>query len=434
MKFRIQRFDRTAISQYLTLVHSEVYSPPDACRKAVFCWQSTRPLRLQILNDRESDLLKFKLVATDGKARAGVITTDHGEIETPIFMPVGTQGSVKAIEPRELEEIGAQIILGNTYHLYLRPGTEILSSAGGLHRFIHWEKPILTDSGGYQVYSLTDLRKIEEEGVTFKSHLDGSTHFFSPESVVVIERQIGADIMMVLDECTPYPCDRQYATASNELTVRWAERCKEAFEINPSHYGHSQALFGIVQGSTYPDVREMSAQKLVQLDFDGYAIGGLAVGEPLEEMYRITGICESILPPSKPRYLMGVGTPQNLLESIERGIDMFDCVLPTRNGRNSTLFTHRGSVNIKNATYKSDFRPVDELCTCYTCRTFTRAYLRHLFHVKEILALQLATIHNLAFYLWLMKEARIQIQASRYGAWKSGMLQQLQHDSTTETN
>jgi queuine tRNA-ribosyltransferase len=378
--------------------------------------------------------LKFKLLASDGKARAGVITTDHGEIETPIFMPVGTQGSVKAIEQRELEEVGAQIILGNTYHLYLRPGTEILTNAGGLHKFMHWDRPILTDSGGYQVYSLSDLRKIEEQGVTFRSHLDGSTHFFSPESVVLIERQIGADVMMVLDECTPYPCERPYAAASNELTVRWAERCKEAFGKNPPLYGHAQALFGIVQGSTYPDIREESAHSLVQLDFDGYAIGGLAVGEPVEEMYRITEVCESLLPASKPRYLMGVGTPQNLLESIERGVDMFDCVLPTRNGRNSMLFTHRGTVNIKNATHKNDFNAVDTSCTCYTCRTFTRSYLRHLFQVREILALQLATIHNLSFYLWLMKEARIQIQAKRYGVWKSEMLRQLQHESTTETN
>jgi queuine tRNA-ribosyltransferase len=403
-------------------------------QKAVFCCQPTSTLRVQILNGSERDLLNFRLVASDGKARAGVITTDHGEIETPVFMPVGTQGSVKAIEQRELEEVGAQIILGNSYHLYLRPGTEILSNAGGLHKFIRWERPILTDSGGYQVYSLTDLRKIEEEGVTFKSHLDGSTHFFSPESVVLIERQIGADIMMVLDECTPYPCDLQYARKSNELTVRWAERCKEAFGKNPPLYGHSQALFGIVQGSTYSEIREMSAQSLVQLGFDGYAIGGLAVGEPVEEMYRITEVCNSVLPISKPRYLMGVGTPQNLLESVGRGVDMFDCVLPTRNGRNSMLFTHRGSLNIKNAVYKNDFDPVDELCSCYTCRTFTRAYLRHLFQVREILALQLATIHNLAFYLWLMKEARKQIQAKRYGSWKSEMLQQLQHESATAIN
>ncbi|HEY6953358.1 MAG TPA: tRNA guanosine(34) transglycosylase Tgt [Bacteroidota bacterium] len=378
--------------------------------------------------------MKFKLVATDGKARAGVIATDHGEVETPVFMPVGTQGSVKAIEQRELEEVGAQIILGNTYHLYLRPGTEVLRKAGGLHKFISWNRPILTDSGGYQVYSLTELRKIEEEGVTFKSHLDGSSHFFSPESVVITEREIGADVMMVLDECTPYPCDVQYAETSNQLTLRWAERCKEAFAGNPSLYGHSQALFGIVQGSTYEAIREVSARAIVDLDFDGYAIGGLAVGEPVEEMYRITEFCNAILPSTSPRYLMGVGTPQNLLESIARGVDMFDCVLPTRNGRNSMLFTRTGRLNIKNAGYKDDFDPVDRECSCYTCRTFTRAYLRHLFQVSEILALQLATIHNLAFYCWLMNEARKRIQAKQFGVWKEEMLQQFEYKSTNNLN
>ena len=381
--------------------------------------------RVRNHNPWEPDPLNFKLVATDGKARAGVLTTDHGEVETPVFMPVGTRGSVKAIEQRELEEVGAQIILGNTYHLYLRPGIDTLKSAGGLHKFIGWNKPILTDSGGYQVYSLTDLRKIEEKGVTFKSHLDGSTHVFSPEGVVLIERQIGADIIMVLDECTPFPCERQYARESNELTLRWAERCKETFEKNPALYGHAQALFGIVQGSTYEDIREISARKLVTIGFDGYAIGGLAVGEPKEEMYRITEVCESILPASKPRYLMGVGTPQNLLESIERGVDMFDCVLPTRNGRNAMLFTRHGALNIKNAAYNADFNPVDAECKCYTCRTFTRAYVRHLFHVKEILALQLATIHNLSFYLWMFREARKQILAHEYSSWKLRMLQSL---------
>jgi len=376
--------------------------------------------------------LKFKLVATEKKARAGILTTDHGDVETPAFMPVGTRGSVKAIEQRELVDIGAQIILGNTYHLYLRPGSDILQQAGGLHRFISWDKPILTDSGGYQVYSLTDLRRIEEEGVTFKSHLDGSTHVFSPEGVVLTERQIGADIMMVLDECTPYPCDRPYAEASNGLTLRWAERCKSAFEKNPALYGYSQALFGIVQGSTYPEVRERSATSLVKMDFDGYAIGGLAVGEPIDEMYRMTELCESFLPSTKPRYLMGVGTPQNLLESIGRGIDMFDCVLPTRNGRNAMVFTHNGTLNIKNAAFKDDFSPVDPECNCYTCSTFTRAYLRHLFHVREILALQLATIHNLAFYLWLVGEARKRITKNEFFAWKNDFMQQLDEGKTAE--
>jgi queuine tRNA-ribosyltransferase len=288
--------------------------------------------------------LNFKLVATEKKARAGILMTDHGDVETPAFMPVGTRGSVKAIEQRELMDVGAQIILGNTYHLYLRPGTDILKQAGGLHRFISWDRPILSDSGGYQVYSLADLRRIEEQGVTFKSHLDGSTHVFSPEGVVLTERQIGADIMMVLDECTPYPCDRPYAEESNNLTLRWAERCRSAFETNPALYGYSQALFGIVQGSTYPEIREHSARTLVGMDFDGYAIGGLAVGEPVEEMYRMTEWCESFLPAPKPRYLMGVGTPQNLLESIARGMDMFDCVLPTRNGRNAMLLDRKSVV------------------------------------------------------------------------------------------
>ena len=378
--------------------------------------------------------MNFRLVATDGKARAGSITTDHGEIETPVFMPVGTQGSVKAIEQRELIDLGAQIILGNTYHLYLRPGTDILKRAGGLHRFMSWDRPLLTDSGGYQVFSLTDLRRIEEEGVTFKSHLDGSTHLFTPERVILIEREIGADIVMVLDECTPYPCDERYAKESNDLTLRWAERCRNAFEKNPPLYGHSQALFGIVQGSTYPGIRQFSARRLVDLDFEGYAIGGLAVGEPVEEMYQITEECESILPSTKPRYLMGVGTPQNLLESIARGVDMFDCVLPTRNGRNAMMFTRQGPLNIKNAGYQNDFRPVDDQCLCHGCRTYSRAYLRHLFHVREILALQLATLHNLTFYLWLMKEARKRIIDRHFESWKSDMLLQLQGHATEERN
>ncbi|MBI3586631.1 MAG: tRNA guanosine(34) transglycosylase Tgt [Ignavibacteriales bacterium] len=374
--------------------------------------------------------MNFKLLATDGKARAGLIQTDHGAIETPIFMPVGTQGSVKAIEQRELKELGAQIILGNTYHLYLRPGTEIIEKAGGLHKFIGWDKPILTDSGGYQVFSLTDLRKIEEEGVTFKSHLDGSAHVFTPESVIGIQRQLGSDIVMVLDECTPYPCEFDYAFTSNALTLRWAERCKAAFEKEKPLYGYQQALFGIVQGSVYPEVREQSAKGLVRLDFDGYAIGGLAVGEPANQMYEMTEICEAFLPAEKPRYLMGVGTPENLLESIEQGMDMFDCVLPTRNGRNAALFTRNGVMNIKNAIFKADFAPVDSECSCYTCKNFTRAYLRHLFQVKEILALQLATIHNLSFYLWLMKEARKAILEKRFSSWKQATMHRLKNNST----
>ncbi len=340
-------------------------------------------------------------------------------------MPVGTQGSVKAIEQRELGEVGAQIILGNTYHLYLRPGAELIQAAGGLHRFIGWNKPILTDSGGYQIFSLNDLREIEEDGVTFKSHLDGSSHVFTPESVVEIQRQLGSDIMMVLDECAPYPSDQEYAKRSNAMTVRWAERCKRAFDSGSELYGHSQALFGIVQGSTYPEIRRQSARALVDIGFDGYAIGGLAVGEPAEMMYSIIDVCEPLLPENQPRYLMGVGTPINLLEAIGRGVDMFDCVLPTRNGRNANFFTHDGQINIRNAKYKADFTAPDPDCSCYTCSNFSRAYLRHLFHVKEILGLQLATIHNLSFYLWLMREARTAINERRFGAWRSKLDGQL---------
>ncbi|MGB2867968.1 MAG: tRNA guanosine(34) transglycosylase Tgt [Bacteroidota bacterium] len=374
--------------------------------------------------------MDFKLIGNDGRARAGVIGTAHGPVETPAFMPVGTQGSVKAIEPRELEEIGAQMILGNTYHLYLRPGMEIVEKAGGLHKFMSWGKPILTDSGGYQVYSLTDLRKIEEEGVTFRSHLDGSAHTFTPESVMRIQRQLGSDIMMVLDECTPYPCPVEYATASNELTVRWADRCRASLEKSPPLYGHTQALFGIVQGSVFHEVREASARALTAMAFDGYAVGGLAVGEPAEMMYAVTEFVTQYLPEAKPRYLMGVGTPENLLESVERGIDMFDCVLPTRNGRNGMLFTRDGSMNLRNAAFKSDPLPVDTECDCYTCRSFSRSYLRHLFQVKEILALQLATIHNLRYYQWLMKEARRAILERRYQAWKIQTLTRIKQSIT----
>jgi len=362
--------------------------------------------------------LNFRLQATDGKARAGIVETDHGLLETPAFMPVGTQGSVKAIEQRELLAVGTQILLGNTYHLYLRPGTEVIEVAGGLHKFIGWSKPILTDSGGYQIFSLSDLRDVEEDGVTFRSHLDGSTHVFTPESVILIQRKLGSDIIMVLDECAPFPCDVGYAVRSNGLTLRWAERCKEAFEKEPARYGYSQALFGIVQGGVHAGVRQQSARTLVSMDFDGYAIGGLAVGEPVDQMYEMTALCEALLPADKPRYLMGVGTPENLLESIERGMDMFDCVLPTRNGRNANLFTRCGSINIRNAAYKTDFSPIDPECPCYACTNFTRAYLRHLFQAGEILALQLATIHNLSLYFWLMREARAAILEKRFREWK----------------
>jgi queuine tRNA-ribosyltransferase len=341
-------------------------------------------------------------------------------------MPVGTQGSVKATEQRELIEMGTEIILGNTYHLYLRPGTDIIEQAGGLHRFVSWTKPILTDSGGFQVFSLSDLREIEENGVTFRSHLDGSLHVFTPESVIQIQQRFGSDIMMVFDECTPYPCDFEYAKKSNEMTVRWAERCKIIFEKSSTSYGHSQALFGIVQGSVYPEIREKSACALIQMDFDGYAIGGLAVGEPVEEMYKMTEFTEQFLPMHKPRYLMGVGLPENIIESIDRGIDMFDCVIPTRNGRNGMLFTRNGTMNMRNAQYKTDFTPVDRECDCYTCKTFSRSYLRHLFISKEILALQLASIHNLTFFLSLAREARKAIIEKRFKEWKTMMLARLQ--------
>jgi len=378
--------------------------------------------------------LKFSVQNTDGKARSGILETDHGIIETPVFIPVGTQGSVKAIEQRELEEIGAQIILGNTYHLYLRPGTQIINQLGGLHKFISWNKPILTDSGGYQVFSLSDLNKISEDGVTFKSHLDGSTHLFTPESVVDIQRFLGSDIMMVLDECTTYPAGYEYAKKSIELTRKWAERCKIKFEKSENLYNHTQALFGIVQGSTYSDLREMSANDLIAFEFDGYAIGGLSVGEPVADMYAMTDICTDILPAEKPRYLMGVGTPENILESIERGVDMFDCVMPTRNGRNAMLFTSKGSLSIKNATFKDDSTPIDPDCRCYACRNFSRAYVRHLFQAREILALQLATIHNLYFYQWLVREARKAITQNRYAEWKLEQLKVLikQKNVTTQ--
>lgn len=343
-------------------------------------------------------------------------------------MPVGTQGAVKAMEPRELEEVGARIILGNTYHLYLRPGMSVIEMAGGLHKFSSWQKPILTDSGGYQVFSLSELRGIDPDGVNFKSHHDGSVHRFTPESVVEIQRSLGSDLMMVLDECPPYPCDEEYAVRSNELTVRWAARCRDRMERTEPRYGTGQSLFAIVQGSVYPSIRELSARTLVEMDFDGYAIGGLSVGEPVEQMYAMTGLCTAVLPQSKPRYLMGVGTPANILESIERGIDMFDCVLPTRNGRNGTLFTSRGKMNIRNMQYAGDQRPIDPECKCYTCRTFSRAYVRHLFKAREILGLQLATIHNLAFYLWLTRAAREAILEHRFAQWKAAILAALETD------
>lgn len=369
--------------------------------------------------------MDFVVHERDGNARLGLVTTDHGAFETPAFMPVGTQATVKAMLPSQLREIGAQIVLSNTYHLYLRPGTDVLFKAGGLQRFMGWDRPILTDSGGYQIFSLSDLRTLSDDGVEFRSHLDGSKHFFSPESVIDIQRLIGSDIMMVLDECPPYPADREYARRSNELTISWAERCLRRFRGSAEPYGYRQALFGIIQGSTYPDLRQASARSLLGLEFDGYAIGGLAVGEPIDKMYEMISICTALMPGEKPRYLMGVGTPENLIEAIGLGVDMFDCVLPTRNGRNATLFTRHGTMNITNAQYKSDNTPIDAECGCQACRTFTRAYLRHLFNAKEILALQLATIHNLYYYQWLMKQARLAIAEQRFQTWKQEQLTEL---------
>ncbi len=367
------------------------------------------------------------------KARAGRLSTAHGEIETPIFMPVGTQGTVKAVTHRSLlEDINAPIILGNTYHLYLRPGTDILEKAGGLHKFMNWDRALLTDSGGFQIFSLSDLRKLKYDGVEFRSHLDGSKHMFTPESVINIQRKIGSDIMMPLDECTPYPCDFIYAKKSMEMTSRWAVLNKEAFENSTPLYGHRQVLFGIVQGSVYPELREKSASDLMNIDFDGYSIGGLAVGEPAEKMYEIINFTTDILPLEKPRYLMGVGKPENILEAISRGVDMFDCVMPTRNARNAYLFTWNGVLSMRNAKHKEDFSSIDENCGCYTCQNFSRAYLRHLFVAQEILALELASIHNLRFYLELVREARKRIIDGSFYEWKEIIINKLSKKQTNE--
>lgn len=337
-------------------------------------------------------------------------------------MPVGTQATVKAIHNRELREIGSQIILANTYHLALRPGMQVIEQAGGLHQFMNWDKPILTDSGGYQVFSLSALRKIEHEGVTFQSHIDGSFHRFTPESVIDIQRSIGSDIMMILDECAPANCGWDYAKKSNDLTIRWAELAREHVLRTHPKYGHGQAAFGIVQGNIYDDLRRSSARSLMDIGFDGYAIGGLSVGESTESMYAVTDVCTEILPEDQPRYLMGVGTPENMLEAISRGIDIFDCVLPTRNGRNAMVFTSRGPLTIKKDLYSQDFSPIDENCVCYTCRNFTRAYLCHLFRAKELVALQLASLHNLAFYIDLMRQARQAIVRNEFVEWKEKTL------------
>jgi queuine tRNA-ribosyltransferase len=362
----------------------------------------------------------------NSNARAGKITTDHGIIETPIFMPVGTAGSVKAVHLKELkEDIKAQIILGNTYHLYLRPGIKILEDAGGLHKFNGWDKPILTDSGGYQVFSLSENRKLKEEGAFFHSHIDGSKHLFTPENVVDIQRTIGADIIMAFDECTPGTADYQYAKKSMELTHRWLERGLKHFDETESNYGYSQTFFPIVQGCTYPDLRRRSAEFIVSQNREGNAIGGLAVGEPKEKMYEMIEIVNEILPKDKPRYLMGVGTPQNILEGIERGVDMFDCVMPTRNGRNGMVFTSQGILNMRNEKWKNDFSPLDDFGSSYVDSMYSKAYLRHLFVSKELLAMQIASIHNLSFYLWLVKEARKHIQENNFIDWKKGILEQL---------
>ena len=369
--------------------------------------------------------MEFKLSTTDtqSKARTGVLETDHGTIKTPISMPVGTAGSVKAVHHRELtDEISAQIILGNTYHLFLRPGTDILEEAGGLHKFIGWDRPILTDSGGYQVYSLSGTRKITEEGVKFASHIDGSKHVFSPERAVDIQRSIGADIIMAFDECTPYPCDYEYAKNSMHMTHRWLDRCINQMNSTEPKYGHNQALFPIVQGSVYNDLRKQSAEYIASKDAFGNAIGGLSVGEPHEELYAMTELVCDILPKEKPRYLMGVGTPANLLECIALGVDMFDCVLPTRNARNGQLFTAEGIINIKNKKWERDFSPIDIAGNTYVDTVYSKAYLRHLVTSREMLGAQISSIHNLGFYLWLVGEARNQIEAGTFTDWKNMML------------
>jgi len=369
--------------------------------------------------------MDFKLQYTDNqsKARAGLITTDHGQIETPIFMPVGTQGAVKAVHMTELDkDIHAQIILGNTYHLYLRPGLEILKQAGGLHRFNSWEKPILTDSGGFQVFSLAENRKLTEEGAIFRSHVDGSKHIFTPERVMDIQRTIGADIIMAFDECTPGDAEYSYAKKSLELTERWLDRCIGRFNETECTYGYKQTLFPIVQGCVYPDLRKRAAENVASKGADGNAIGGLAVGEPTEKMYEMIEVVNEILPQNKPRYLMGVGTPANILESIERGVDMFDCIMPTRNGRNGQLFTKNGIMNMRNQKWANDFSPIEEDGASFVDTLYSKAYLRHLFIVNEILALQIASIHNLAFYLWLVKEARTHIILGDFKSWKNSMI------------
>lgn len=380
------------------------------------------------MHPEKESYMNFELLSTDAAthARAGRITTDHGVIETPIFMPVGTVASVKGVQQRELsEDICADIILGNTYHLYLRPTTSILEQAGGLHKFMHWDRNILTDSGGYQVYSFSSTRKIKEEGVRFKSHIDGSYHFFSPEKSMEIQRSIGADIIMAFDECTPYPCEYAYAKRSMHMTHRWLDRCISYLEENAPKYGYNQSLFPIVQGSVYADLRCASAEYIASKGADGNAIGGLSVGEPAEKMYEITELVCDILPKDKPRYLMGVGTPINILENIALGVDMFDCVMPTRNARNGMLFTAHGTINIKNKKWENDFSPIDENGYTFVDTYYTKAYLRHLFAAEEFLGKQIASIHNLGFYLWLVREARKHILQGDFSQWKNQMVSQM---------
>lgn len=374
--------------------------------------------------------MKFDLLHTDtsSRARAGLITTDHGQIETPIFMPVGTAGTVKAVHQRELkEDIKAQIILGNTYHLYLRPGTHVLETAGGLHKFNNWDRPILTDSGGFQVYSLSNTRKLNEEGVEFKSHIDGSKHIFTPESVMDVQRKIGADIIMAFDECTPYPCEYSYAKNSLGMTHRWLKRCIKQFDSTTSLYGHSQTLFPIVQGSVYKDLRKHSAEFVAEQGREGNAIGGLSVGEPAEDMYELTELVTGILPADKPRYLMGVGTPENILECIALGIDMFDCVMPTRNARHGLLFTRKGIINIRNERWKNDHSALDEDGTAWVDQEYSKAYLRHLVHSEEMLGGMIGSVHNLAFYLSLVKEARLRIIDGTFIEWKNALVPHLRN-------
>ena len=372
--------------------------------------------------------MKFILKQKDlkSKARLGEIQTDHGKIETPIFMPVATSGSVKGVHQYELvEDTKAQIILGNTYHLYLRPGIDTIKNAGGLHKFIGWDKPMLTDSGGYQVYSLSNSRKITEKGVEFQSHIDGSKHFFTPEYAIDIQRIIGADIIMAFDECTPYPCEYDYAKKSMHMTHRWLKRCCQRFDLTKERYDYSQSFFPIVQGSVYKDLRKQSAEQIISFEQDGYAIGGLSVGEPHELMYEMTEIVSNILPEEKPRYLMGVGTPSNLLENIALGIDMFDCVMPTRNARNGMLFTSEGTINIKNRKWKDDYSKIDPNGTSYVDKTYSKSYLRHLFTNNELLAKQIATLHNIRFYMWLMEESRKHIKIGDFYSWKNTMVKKL---------